>query len=125
MEVLRRVAIRRLIAATDVPALEAEPEVDPVVARLETLFATVGRVGGHGADLIEVGAADIHGPLSTVPYGTQPIRSQAPRSSGAGDGTRTRDPELGKLMLYQLSYARTAARLSIRARRRYRVDPDR
>ena len=26
--------------------------------------------------------------------------------SGAGDGTRTRDPELGKLVLYQLSYAR-------------------
>jgi hypothetical protein len=25
---------------------------------------------------------------------------------GAGDGIRTRDPQLGKLMLYQLSYAR-------------------
>ncbi len=24
----------------------------------------------------------------------------------AGDGTRTRDPELGKLVLYQLSYSR-------------------
>ncbi len=42
-----------------------------------------------------------------------------PASSGAGDGTRTRDPELGKLMLYQLSYARTAARLSTLRRRRY------
>ncbi len=28
---------------------------------------------------------------------------------GAGDGIRTRDPQLGKLMLYQLSYARPAA----------------
>ena len=26
----------------------------------------------------------------------------------AGDGLRTRDPQLGKLMLYQLSYSRTA-----------------
>ena len=27
--------------------------------------------------------------------------------TGAGNGARTRDPQLGKLMLYQLSYART------------------
>ena len=26
---------------------------------------------------------------------------------GAGNGTRTRDPQLGKLMLYQLSYTRS------------------
>ena len=26
--------------------------------------------------------------------------------NGAGDGFRTRDPKLGKLVLYQLSYAR-------------------
>ena len=26
--------------------------------------------------------------------------------SGAGNGIRTRDPQLGKLLLYQLSYAR-------------------
>jgi hypothetical protein len=28
------------------------------------------------------------------------------RENGAGDGFRTRDPKLGKLVLYQLSYAR-------------------
>jgi hypothetical protein len=28
---------------------------------------------------------------------------------GAGDGIRTRDQELGKLLLYQLSYARLSA----------------
>jgi hypothetical protein len=28
------------------------------------------------------------------------------RDVGAGDGIRTRDPQLGKLMLYQLSYSR-------------------
>ena len=27
----------------------------------------------------------------------------------AGDGARTRDPQLGKLMLYQLSYSRTTS----------------
>jgi hypothetical protein len=27
-------------------------------------------------------------------------------NNGAGDGFRTRDPKLGKLVLYQLSYAR-------------------
>jgi hypothetical protein len=27
-------------------------------------------------------------------------------ATGAGDGIRTRDPQLGKLMLYQLSYTR-------------------
>ena len=27
-------------------------------------------------------------------------------SNGAGDETRTRDPQLGRLMLYQLSYSR-------------------
>src|SRR5262249_25742471 len=29
------------------------------------------------------------------------------RSTGAGNGTRTRDPELGRLALYQLSYSRS------------------
>src|SRR5436305_8382266 len=33
------------------------------------------------------------------------------RVSGAGDGTRTRDQELGKLLLYQLSYARVRKEL--------------
>ena len=27
-------------------------------------------------------------------------------NSGAGNGTRTRDPDLGKVVLYQLSYSR-------------------
>jgi len=30
-----------------------------------------------------------------------------PFSIGAGDETRTRDPQLGRLMLYQLSYTRS------------------
>ena len=34
------------------------------------------------------------------------MRRLAPERNGAGDGVRTRDTELGKLVLYQLSYAR-------------------
>ncbi len=34
------------------------------------------------------------------------IRSYKRESSGAGNGVRTRDTKLGKLVLYQLSYAR-------------------
>ena len=33
---------------------------------------------------------------------------------GAGNGSRTRDPQLGKLMLYQLSYSRAGVRLARR-----------
>ena len=32
--------------------------------------------------------------------------SKASRKLGAGDEVRTRDPQLGRLMLYQLSYSR-------------------
>src|SRR5687768_17577419 len=31
----------------------------------------------------------------------------------AGNGTRTRDPNLGKVVLYQLSYSRNAAKVSV------------
>lgn len=35
------------------------------------------------------------------------LASFTEQKSGAENGTRTRDPQLGKLMLYQLSYFRT------------------
>ena len=34
------------------------------------------------------------------------------KPSRAGDGVRTRDPQLGKLMLYQLSYVRATRSLA-------------
>jgi hypothetical protein len=34
------------------------------------------------------------------------MRGRAPARSRADDGPRTRDPQLGKLVLYQLSYVR-------------------
>ncbi len=47
------------------------------------------------------------GDVCSVPI-TYPIRS----SSRADDGTRTRDPHLGKVMLYQLSHVRVRSNLS-------------
>ena len=38
-----------------------------------------------------------------------PLLYPAKFEPGAGDGVRTRDPELGKLVLYQLSYTRVTA----------------
>ena len=34
----------------------------------------------------------------------------SPAENGAGDEARTRDPQLGRLMLYQLSYSRVQKR---------------
>jgi hypothetical protein len=36
----------------------------------------------------------------------RPLLYPATFEPGAGDGVRTRDPKLGKLVLYQLSYSR-------------------
>jgi hypothetical protein len=52
-------------------------------------------------------AADLYDPLGEA------SRRQAAWLREAGDGARTRDPQLGKLMLYQLSYTRV--RLSLAA----------
>jgi len=40
MEVLGRVAILRVVAATDIPAGPAESQMDPGIAELEALLAT-------------------------------------------------------------------------------------
>jgi hypothetical protein len=44
-----------------------------------------------------------------APYGQVPLAGRAtltPKRNEAGNGTRTRDPNLGKVVLYQLSYSR-------------------
>ena len=38
------------------------------------------------------------------------------RCARAGNGTRTRDPNLGKVVLYQLSYSRTRPKLAATGR---------
>src|SRR5687767_2166153 len=60
------------------------------------LFSTGSEVSGHTKG---------QGPLNRVV-----LESEGPTVAaflGADDGARTRDPQLGKLMLYQLSYVRS------------------
>ena len=45
----------------------------------------------------------------TPPDKTRPRRTEVWSKSGAGNETRTRDPDLGKVVLYQLSYSRSGA----------------
>jgi hypothetical protein len=46
--------------------------------------------------------------LEEIPYSVIKKAPEKPRlfSIGAGNETRTRDPNLGKVVLYQLSYSR-------------------
>src|SRR4051812_14450456 len=47
--------------------------------------------------------------FSVTPAPQRKLLAPVPRSvSRAGNGTRTRDPNLGKVVLYQLSYSRNA-----------------
>lgn len=43
VEVLRCVTVRRVIAATDMPAAQAQPQMHPLRTDLETVLATFGR----------------------------------------------------------------------------------
>ena len=47
---------------------------------------------------------------STAELRGQGLMAEAIGKNGAGNGVRTRDPQLGRLMLYQLSYSREDAR---------------
>ena len=48
--------------------------------------------------------------LAKIPFLSEPTRVQVlPVLSGAAEGTRTLDIQLGKLTLYQLSYSRNQA----------------
>ena len=72
---------------------------------LESLEAHGDPIRGRSTcgDGLRVGR---HTPMT----GWSPLLQEEARLSGhfvkAGDGARTHDPQLGKLMLYQLSYAR-------------------
>ena len=59
--------------------------------------------------------------LNSLKFGRRMATGRAPAAAnsmswwgftGAGNGVRTRDPQLGKLMLYQLSYSRSSDRSS-------------
>ena len=51
-----------------------------------------------------------HGCCGVVARSGQRWHMQLAKEAGAGDGNRTRDIQLGKLTLYQLSYARSRER---------------
>jgi hypothetical protein len=51
--------------------------------------------------------------MASVSFTDRPHRNLFLKKTGAGNGVRTRDPELGKLVLYQLSYTRIARILPI------------
>jgi hypothetical protein len=50
------------IAATHMPAAQAQAKMHPTIAHLQALFAALG-LGLHALDLIEVGAVFSHGCL--------------------------------------------------------------
>jgi hypothetical protein len=90
VEVLRGVLVLRRVAATDVAAGEAEAEVDPAVAALETLLATVRRVrlavellGRYGLEVLAG-----HSFLPDVIYLTS-LYSNSPYASSANSTSRS------------------------------------
>jgi hypothetical protein len=50
---LRRVLVPGAVTAADVAACQAQPQMNPIVSRLETIFATVG-AGSDFLDLIQM-----------------------------------------------------------------------
>ncbi len=65
------------------------------------------------AAMARTAAAAARARNAEMPIEIAPARGPMPHAAflqpGAGDGARTRDPELGKLVLYRLSYTRMAA----------------
>ena len=80
MEVLGRVLVLRVVAAAYVPALHAEPQVDPYVAGLQAILAAIG-AWGDIFDAIEMRAGIGHGRLGV--YASK-------KATGGGKGARSR-----------------------------------
>jgi hypothetical protein len=64
MKVLRRVPVRRVVAAADVPTLQAQTEMHPPAAHLQALLTAVRGVRRDGVDVIEMRALCGH---ETIP----------------------------------------------------------
>jgi hypothetical protein len=60
VKVLGGVAIRGIVATADVAALETEPEVDPFIPGVETLFAALRRFRRDVVDMREMRALLSH-----------------------------------------------------------------
>ena len=76
--------------------MEATPGFEPGVKALQASALPLGHVATQRTVMKR--------PVKTLEY-------DRPRSDdGADDGVRTRDPDLGKVVLYQLSHVRVARR---------------
>ena len=84
----------RAVQATTLPQMQKRPQSLVTLAFL--------RVTASGWDLLTVGDTGIEPVTSSV----SGKRAPAALIARADDGTRTRDPHLGKVMLYQLSHIR-------------------
>src|SRR2546427_811203 len=87
VEVLRRVPVRRVVAATDMAAGPAEPQVHPPGTRLQTLPAAA-RAGRHVADRLQRGALSRHDPLLMISR----RRARAPPRPGRRAASRRPAP---------------------------------
>jgi hypothetical protein len=88
MEVLSRVPILRVIAATDVPAGPAKSQMHPSIAKLEALLATATTwtIGSHEAQMSTLSRHDTATELEPRIY--TPARSRALPRAGRGRDTR-------------------------------------
>src|SRR5207302_7307134 len=119
--VLRRVLVRRVVAAADVPAGHAEPQVDPLVSGFEALLAAAAarldRFAIRIVELLEMGADVCHGDLrrrsSRLLYGSAAVvyRAVDERSDPAVGGSGPGAPRTG------VPHARGAAARKARPRR--------
>ncbi len=75
------------------PVLEAATGFEPVIKVLQTFALPLGHAAGAHV-------------LARVRRGKKAGDATPTGIAGAEDGTRTRDPHLGKVMLYQLSHFR-------------------
>ncbi len=65
-EMLRRVAVRRIVAAADVAAHQAQPQVHPAAADREALLATVGGRHDVAQSRSSVGRRRFHSLAGTI-----------------------------------------------------------
>jgi hypothetical protein len=98
-----------------------DPDLGKVVL-YQLSYSRIGAANGSRSDpgmnsLIRPGIAiSTAANVASAPVGNDkaPICPGPCVQSGAGNETRTRDPDLGKVVLYQLSYSRNGARILVR-----------
>jgi hypothetical protein len=108
------VLVRRVVATADLTAAEALSKVNPAIATGDALGAFEAFRAFELADLVAMAARRLGRLCPRLRHArTQSAESTAHRNLviriGAGDEVRTRDMQLGRLPLYQLSYSRPAA----------------